>query len=163
MRFCFIDLYLKKPPVVAREYLPAGMKILVDEMVTKGSQEEMIYFVYESLAKKYRGYRTLTYLRLDRLWITDAEALWRIQGFLHCHHMNYLLRTLLVAGGKFAPEVIETRWTHIWFLSPHQYLSVLLSNGKKVAVDLWARAYGVPFGEYAHGFQSGSLFAKIEK
>ena len=159
LRFHWIDPYLKKPGVVAREDLPEGMKVLADEIATKDSQEEALRCAYESLAKKYRGYRALTYLRLDRLWITDMETLWCMQGFLHCHQMNYLFRTLLVASGKFQPDDIEACWTQIWFCSPHQYLVVTLGNSAKVEVDLWARVYGIPFGNHAHGFQSGTLTA----
>lgn len=152
---------MKQPRVFGRENLPEGMKVLADEMARMSTQEEVVRFVYEALTKKYRGYRVLTFLRLDQLCITDIETLWGIQGFLHCHHMNYLLRTLLLSNGQFAPEDIEARWTDVWFVSPHQYLVIHLKNGERVEVDLWAKVYGIPFGKHAHGFQSGSFFAKI--
>jgi hypothetical protein len=159
MKFSIIDPYLKQSNVIARENLPEGMRILADELVTRSSQEEALRFAYDTLTQKYRGYRTLTFLRLDRLCITSMETLWNIRGFLHCHHINYLLRTLLLASGQFQVENIEARWTGVWFISPHQYLIVTLNNGQKIEVDVWARAYGIPFGSHAHGLQSGSLIA----
>lgn len=159
MKFSIVDPYLKKSGVVAREDLPEEMKALVAEMTGMSDQETALRFAYEALSQKYRGYRLLTFLRLDRLCITSIEALWNIRGFLHCHHINYLLRTLLLASGQFQPNDIEARWTQIWFISPHQYLVVTLESGTKVEVDLWARAYSIPFGTHAHGFESGSLMA----
>lgn len=157
MKFSIIDPYLKKPNVIAREDLPEEMRALADELAVRRNQEEALRFAYEALSQKYRGYRLLTFLRLDRLCVTSIEALWNIRGFLHCHHINYLLRTLLLASGQFQPDDIEARWTQIWFFSPHQYLVITLNNGQKREVDLWAMAYGIPFGTHAHGFESGSL------
>lgn len=159
MNFCVIDPYLKKPSVMVREDLPEAMRVLVDELAVKSTQEEALRFAYDTLTQKYRGYRVLTFLRLDRLFINNIEKLWNIRGFLHCHHINYLLRTLLLASEQFRPEDIEVHWTQIWFVSPHQYLIVTLNNGQKREVDLWAKVYNVPFGAHAHGFQSGSLMA----
>lgn len=147
---------------MAREDLPEGMKVLVDELAVKSTQEEALRFAYDTLTQKYRGYRTLTFLRFDRLCITNIEKLWSIRGFLHCHQMNYLLRTLLLASEQFQPEDIEARWTGVWFISPHQYLIITLRNGQKIEVDLWAKVYSIPFGAHAHGFESGSFFATIQ-
>jgi len=153
--------FLKQPGVLAPDALPEEMQALAQEIAKQASQEAALRYTYEALGKKYRGYRVLTFLRMDRLFITDIGTLWKKQGFLHCHHMNYLLRTLLVASGQFAPEDIDVCWTQIWFFSPHQYLVATLKNGEKRAIDLWARAYGIPFGKHAHGFQGGSFLAKI--
>ncbi len=146
-----------------RDDLPEEMRMLVDEIAKRGSQERALDFVYGVLGEKYRGYRILTFLRLDRWFVSDLAMLWGIKGFLHCHQMNYLLRVLLIASGQFTPEAITVKWTQVWFVSPHQYLVVTLENGEKIEVDLWGKTYGVPFGSHAHGFQSGSFFAKIAK
>lgn len=161
--FHVIDPWLRQSPVLPLEVLPESMRVLAVEIAKQPDQESALRYAYEALAKKYRGYRTLTFLRLDRFFITDMEILWKIRGFLHCHHMNYLFRTLLVASEKFTLEAIETRWTQIWLFSPHQYLAVTLKNGQVMEIDLWGKAYGVPFGSHAHGFQGGSFFARMEQ
>lgn len=160
--FGITDPFLRRPPTLSFEYLPGEMKVLAREIAVQASEEEALRYAYEALSKKYRGYRLWTFLRVDRLFITDTETLWEKGGFIHCHHMNYLLRTLLLASGQFAPEDVAVCWTRIWFFSPHQYLVVTLKNGTRAEVDLWAKAYGIPFGKHAHGFQSGSLFARME-
>lgn len=135
---------------------------LARQVATQSTQEVALRCAYDALAAKYRGYRMRTFLRIDRLFIHDFESLWRRNGFLHCHHMNYLLRTLLVSSGQFENIAITGHWTQIWILSPHQYLSVELKNGNEIEVDLWGAAYGIPFGEHAHGFAGGTIVAKEE-
>ncbi len=141
--------------------LPEEMRRVAREIAAQPGQEAALHFSYDVLTKKYRGYRSLTFLRSHRLFITDIATLWSTRGFLHCHQINCLLQTLLIASGHFTAEDITPHWTFVWYLTPHQYLSVRLRSGEVVNVDVWARVYGVPFGQYAHGFQSGSFFAKM--
>lgn len=163
MKFSFIEPWWKRPRISITGDLPEEMMVLTQEIARKSSQSEALRYAYDILSKKYRGYRILTFLRLDRLFITDIETLWQKKGFLHCHHINYLFRVVLIASGKFAPEDIEARWTQVWLFSPHQYLVITLESGEKVEADLWGKIYGIPFGSHAHGFQSGSFFATITK
>lgn len=161
MKFSIADPFLRRPPVLDVMNLPQEMKILAGEAGEQPLQMEVLQHVYDALSERYRGYRILTFLRLDRFFITEMETLWRKRGFLHCNQMNYLMRTLLVASGKFAPEAIEACWTQIWFFSPHQYLVIALESGERVEIDLWGRVYGIPLGSHAHGFQGGSFFARM--
>lgn len=161
--FHFLDLWRSRPAVIPFDQLPDEMKSLAREIGNQPNQEMALRSAYEALLKKYRGYRLATLLRLDRFLITDMDMLWQKQGFLHCNQMNYLLRTLLVASGKFTGEDIEARWTQIWLFSPHQYLVVTLESGQTIEVDLWGVAYGIPLGTHAHGLQGGSFFARMEK
>ncbi len=160
--FHIIDPWLNQPAIVPLANLPEEMQSLVHEITHATDQKEALHHVYDLLTSKYRGYRILTFLRLDRLCITDLATLWGIKGFLHCHQMNYLFRTILLASRQFDPEDITAHWTHIWFVSPHQYLSVHLRSGETLTIDLWAKAYGISFGDYAHGFHAGSIFASTE-
>lgn len=163
MKFSFIDPWVKRPMILAPEDLPEEMIFLAQEIAKQPTQREALRCAYDALSKKYRGYRILTFLRLDRFFITDIDTLWQKSGFLHCNHMNYLLRIILVMSGKFAPEAIEAHWTQIWIFSPHQYLVITLESGEEVEIDLWGKVYGVPFGSHAHGFHGGSFFARIAK
>lgn len=156
--FSIIDLWRERCRVVEFQYLPEEMQNIAKDVAEVKSQQEAVRRVYDILAAKYRGYRLLTFLRPDRLFLHTLDDLWGIRGFLHCHHLNYLFRTLLVVSGKFSSADIHTRWTWIWFFSPHQYLEIYLKDGGKIIrVDLWGKAYGIPFGEYAHGFHAGSI------
>ncbi|MDP3957795.1 MAG: hypothetical protein Q8Q10_04850 [bacterium] len=157
--FRIIDPFLTRPPVVAFDDLPEEMKSLAGEISQREDQRTAVRYAYEALAKKYRGFRIYTFIRLDRFFITDLATLWKISGFLHCNHLNYLLRTLLIASKQFIPENVEAHWTQIWFFSPHQYLVFHLKNGESLNVDLWGKVYGIPFGTYAHGFQVGNSVA----
>ena len=56
-------------------------------------------------------------------------------------------------SGLFIQDDITPKWTFIWHIAPHQYLSVKI-QGKSYNVDCWARHYGVEFGSYAKGFNS---------
>ncbi len=161
MTFSRIDPWKRCPMTAPKEALPFEMQQLVEEIGRCEDQEEAIYKAYEKIAEKYQGYRVFTFLRLDRFFIRTIEKLWRLHGFLHCNHMNYLLRTVLVASGKFAPNDIEACWTQIWLFSPHQYLKIHLHNGKTVEVDLWGKFYGIHFGDHAHGLHGGTMFKSV--
>jgi hypothetical protein len=40
----------------------------------------------------------------------------------------------------------------VCIISPHQYLSVKISDEKFINVDAWGRAYGIELGKYTRGF-----------
>lgn len=155
--FKVLSPFLTRPTVVIVENLPNEMRTLVDQANGLQDQTEIVRFFYDELLKKYRGYRLLTFFRLDRFFINNLDTLWKIKGFLHCNHLNYLMYTLLLSTRRFSPDDIDIIWTHIWLISPHQYLKVHLANREDLNIDLWGSAYGVPFGEYAHGFRSGRM------
>lgn len=124
----------------------------VSEIVNTLNKKEALRKAYEILTAKYRGYRFKTYMRFFDMFETDIKTLWAKNGFLHCTSLNFLLKELLKRSGKFTDQDFKTRWTLIWFISPHQYLHVQVDNGEWVAIDMWGKAYGIQFGDYAHGF-----------
>lgn len=162
-KFRLIDPWTTYPPVLPLEALPQSMQVVVAAIKNQPDQETALRYAYEALGQKYIGYRTLTFLRLDRFLVRSLEKLWSLHGFLHCHHMNYLLRTILVASEKFAPKDIEACWTQIWLFSPHQYLKVHLHSGEMLEVDLWGKNHGIRLGDHAHGLHSGSVFTQRNK
>ncbi len=103
------------------------------------------------MTTKYRGYRLKTYLNFFQIFIFDITKLWNRTGFIHCHNANYLMRILLVKSGFFKNSDIQNKWTLVWYFSPHQYLQIKLNNGSTINIDIWGSAYGVKFGNYAHG------------
>lgn len=132
--------------------LPKEMQDLALELSKSKNQDQCLKKAYDFLTKKYRGYKFKTYTKFFDVFINSVDTLWGKNGFLHCHNLNYLLRILLVASGFFENKDIHNKWTLVWYISPHQYLTVNLKNGKTINIDLWAHAYNIPFGGYAHGF-----------
>lgn len=158
--FRIIDPFLATPRTPDLTSLPREMQSLVKQVAEQKDQLTAAHYLYNALNQKYRGYRIFTFLRLDRFFITNLSTLWNKQGFLHCNHLNYLFRTILLASKQFLPDSVQAHWTQVWFFSPHQYLSLSLDDGRVVEVDLWGKAYGVPFGSHAHGLRSGHFFPK---
>lgn len=134
--------------------LPQEMETIVELLRRTNSQEECLQKVYELLTKKYHGNRIKTLLHLFELFSRSLEELWSRNGFMHCTNLNWLLRTLLVKSGHFSAQDIRTHWTLLWYVSPHQYIQVKLNSGEQVNIDVWAETYGIPFGDYAHGFHA---------
>jgi hypothetical protein len=139
--------------------LPAAMEDAVANLKECKNQEDCLSIAYSLLTKKYFGARIKTYTHFFDLFIDDPNTLWQKNGFLHCTNSNHLLRILLLKSGFFRDEDISTLWTLIWYISPHQYLSIKMQDGRTINIDMWSKTYGVAFGNYAHGFNS-SLFAK---
>ncbi len=120
------------------------------------TDEECLRAAYDILTAKYHGDRLKTVTRLLGLLPHSAYRLWARSGFMHCTHLNKLLRILLVQSGHFSGDAIRTRWTLLWWFSPHEYAVVTLRDGRQIAVDVWAHVYGIPFGDHAHGWHTGS-------
>lgn len=127
------------------------------------TKEEVLKSAYALLTKKYRGYRIKTITRIPELFDADVARLWARSGFLYCTHLNYLMKILLVGSNKFKEDDFVFQWTAIYYWSPHQYLKVRMDNERWVNVDVWARAYGIEFGQYASGSHSGTRTAIISK
>ena len=132
--------------------LPSDMQLAIAKLKKSKDKEDCLRKAYEILAKKYYGNRLKTYIRFFELFNTNIEKAWNKDGFLHCTMLNRLLRILLVKSGFFRDSDIKTRWTSVWYFSPHQYLEVMLADDELVKIDVWANAYGIGFGDYAHGF-----------
>lgn len=91
----------------------------------------------------------MTYPLLWKIFDRDLNRIWKRTEFLHCTHMNWLLKIVLVHSGKFAERDVQERWTFLSGISPHQYSRVRLKDGRMINVDVWASTYGIPFGGHA--------------
>lgn len=130
------------------------MRAIVEKLRRTSTKEECLQKAYDVLTAKYHGNRLKTYTRLWELFPQSLGTIWKRKGFLHCTNFNRLLRFLLLQSGHFSDEHIRTCWTLIWYLSPHQYLQVNVGSHRWIAVDVWAHAYGLRLGDYAHGFHA---------
>ena len=131
--------------------IPRKMEEIVTKLKKSSNQEECLKLVYEILSAKYQGNRTKTYTNLCDVFMKNTNKLWKKSGFLHCTNMNFLARILLVKSGIFSENDIRLKWTQVWLISPHQYLQVKVGNSWK-DVDIWARNFGIEFGDHAHGW-----------
>ncbi len=143
-----LDLFSKTP---LPHLLPDEIQIIIDELKTSPSQKACLQTAYALLIKKYHGERVKTYTKFFDIFIHDIDILWKKNNFLHCTNLNYLMRTLLIRSGFFTEEDIRIKWTLIWYISPHQYLQIKVSD-TWINIDIWAHAYGIEFGDNAHGF-----------
>ncbi|OGJ65409.1 hypothetical protein A3F36_04835 [Candidatus Peribacteria bacterium RIFCSPHIGHO2_12_FULL_55_11] len=128
-----------------------GWQQSVDFLSNIRSKEECLRKAYDILTQKYYGNRLKTLTRIYELAPRSPQAMWQRDGFLHCTNFNRLLRALLLESGQFKENDIKICWTLLWGISPHQYMKIRLDD-RMINVDLWAKSYGIPFGEYARGF-----------
>jgi hypothetical protein len=143
-----LDLFSKTP---IPDVLPDEMQKIINEIKKSLNKEECLKKTYDILISKYQGNRIKTYTKLFNVFKHDIGTLWNKTGFLHCSNINYILRTLLIKSDFFTDDEIRLRWTVIWYISPHQYAQVKIDD-KWINVDIWAYAYGIKFGDNAHGF-----------
>jgi len=127
------------------------MQDVINELKKSQSQEECLRKAYDVLILKYHGNRIKTITRIMDFFEHDVDVLWGKAGFMHCNNINRILKSILIESGFFKKEDIKTRWTLIWYVSPHQYAQVRI-GGKWIDIDIWAHVYGIKFGDYAHGF-----------
>jgi hypothetical protein len=141
--------------------LPEQMEKMAIELAKITEKEDIIRQVYEIITEKYYGRRLQAFLNLRKMFEQDINKIWKERGFYQCTTLNYLIRALLVETGRFKDSDIKQINTLIWFFSPHQYLAIKGSKGKIIFVDPWSKAYGISYGNYAHGLHSGSIFRKF--
>ncbi len=134
---------------------PEEMRALLADLKRSSDQMDCLRKAYDLLNKKYRGHRVKTYTNILDVFQKDISTFWNTTGFLHCTNINYVMRFLLIRSGFFKESDIRLKWTLIWYISPHQYLQIK-TNGAWINIDVWAHAYGIRFGDYAHGFHSRS-------
>ncbi|MDX9913374.1 MAG: hypothetical protein RBS77_02215 [Candidatus Moranbacteria bacterium] len=135
------------------EKLPVEMSEIIGDLKKSTSKEECLKKVYDLLSGKYQGARVQTYLKFPTIFKKDINLIWSQKGFLHCTNINYVARILLVESNFFEEKDITLRWTLIWHISPHQYLKVKVAENKFINMDIWAKNYGIEFGDYAKGFK----------
>lgn len=138
--------------------VPFSLQKQILIVANTSSKEEALEVAYKIIIDRYRGNRIQTWLNIKKGVQKDIHTIWAQKGFYQCTTQNYLLRLLLVKSKHFKDEEIEQKLSFIWYFSLHQYLKVKISDKKYTFVDPWSNVYGVPFGQYAHGFKSGTIF-----
>lgn len=136
------------------KHLPRDIQTACDALRKSPNQETALRRAYDLVSGRFRARRSRTYILIHKILSKDAEHVWSRTNFLHCTHMNWILKILLVGSGWFKEADVREQWSLVWHMSPHQYLRVRMNDERSIAVDPWARTYRVPFGDYAHGFNS---------
>ena len=132
------------------ETIPKDIQSEVDKLKRCSTQEECVKKAYDILKNRFRSYLFMTWLKAYELPIKDLGRIWGKKTLL-CTHLNFLLKVLLVKSRHFKDEDFQTKWTTMYFISPHQYLKIKI--GKKIIdVDTWGANFGIDFGDHAHGF-----------
>lgn len=148
-----LSLFYKTPlPAITNPDLTSA----IDQVKRTRSQQQTIDTAFDLVTSRFESHRFRTYLYLWKAFEDDPNKLWQRQGFLHCHHQNLLLRTLLVKSGWVKEEDIKLGWSLVWYISPHQYL-ILTLNKSQLALDPWNSKFGAEIGEFATGFGYKSL------
>ena len=92
--------------------------------------------------------------KFDRLFEKDISKIINSKWYLHCTTMNFLLRVMAVKSGLFSDKDIQLKLTNSWYIAPHQYLKIRVSDDKKVTLDPWNYQFGIDYGNYWSGFDS---------
>jgi hypothetical protein len=134
--------------------IPIAMQREVALLRRTKTKQECLETCYALLTKKYHGDRVKTITRLYEVFRSDLKHIWARNGFLHCTTLNYVMAACLIESGHFSAEDITYHWTQVNYLSPHQYLKVRTNKGTFIEIDIWGKAYGVQYGDHAHGFHT---------
>ena len=136
------------------ETLPPVLRSVCHELRSANDQEDCLRRAYDIATRHFRASRWRTYGFLWKFLRLDPGRVWQCGCFAHCTHLNQAFAILLVHSGWFTASDITQHWTILSGFSPHQYVRVRMKDGRSIAVDVWGRTYGVPFGECAHGFNA---------
>lgn len=113
--------------------IPAEMEKVCSDLRECKNQSETVRKAYEIVTSRFAVSRLHTYLRLGALMDKNLHSVWHRTEYLHCTHLNHLMKVLLVHSGWFHSRDIRIRWTLVWGISPHQYLRIRLNDGSHIA------------------------------
>lgn len=143
-------------PFLRKKTLPTRIPRQLEKAIAQIEKEsstpyEFIKGCAEYILSTLHGGRITTLVRLDLAFERDTKTLLSRRGFMHCHHLNHLLRLMLARSSLFSDEDIRLRLTFLNF-NVHQYLQVNVA-GQWYDVDLGADHIGVPLGKHAWFFR----------
>ena len=92
--------------------------------------------------------------KFSRLFRKDILEITNSKWYLHCTTMNFLLRIMAVKSGLFKDEDIILKLTNSWYIFPHQYLKIRISDKKRINLDPWSYQFGINYGKYWSWFDS---------
>jgi len=143
-------------PFMRKEPLPTRIPKALEDAIAQIEKEsktpyEFIKGCSEYILSTVHCGRAITLLKVHLAFERDTKKLLARRGFMHCHHLNHLMRLMLARSSFFSDTDIRLRRT---FLNGnvHQYLTVRVA-GQWYSVDLGGDHMGVPLGKYAWGLR----------
>jgi hypothetical protein len=144
----FPNFFKKKP---LPEELNDNFRAIVEHLNSYSNKEEALKEAYQIIATRFKSSRFKIFIMFRRGFIKDPEKMWQ-KKFLYCFQVNYLLRLFLVKSKWFKDEDIKLKISCVYYIVPHQYLRVKLSDNQYMNIDPWGYDFGVKFGDYLYGF-----------
>lgn len=146
----FVLPFVRKEPVPSR--LPRQLEEAIQQLErTSKNQYEYVRDCAEFILSANHCGRIKTLTRVDLAFERDLRELLKRRGFMHCHHLNHLMRVMLVRSRFFTDEHVRIR-SSLVNCTLHQYLQVRMS-GQWYDVDLGGDCMKVPLGRHAWGFR----------
>lgn len=134
--------------------IPKELNTKIKEFSKSKNKEIFLKKSFFYIVNNWGGNRINLICKFSRLYQKDLNKIIQTKGYMHCTTMNYLLRIMAVKSGLFDDKDIKIKLTNSWYLAPHQYLEVKISNKKKIFLDPWNYQYGINYGNYGSGFDS---------
>lgn len=123
--------------------LPDGVVRVLDQIKLVAVDDyDFAYKTYEYVTGRFSGGRLEALVFIHKTFNKDPFT--QKDGFMHCMGQNFILRSMLIASGRFSDSDIRlVNMPFNFFI--HQYLQIKI--GKKwFNVDPWAKSIGIPFG-----------------
>ncbi len=143
-------------PFMRKESLPTRIPRALEEAIAQIEKDSKTPFEFIKGCSEYilstaHCGRVITLARVDLAFERDTKKLLARRGFMHCHHLNHLMRLMLARSSLFTDEDIRLKLTFLNF-NIHQYLQVKVA-GQWYDVDLGGDHMGVPLGKHAWLFR----------
>ncbi len=154
----FVLPHLRSVRVPSR--IPDDLRKTAEKISREHPDDQLVFLraVLDEVRERYVVTRRQHFTKPWILFRVDLGEIWNSQRGDNqaCHVLNFLVKAMLVASGRFKDEEVEG---HVVFyhLNIHQYLTVKTVHGV-IAVDPWGHLAGkTEVGEYAAMFSKRGL------
>ena len=111
--------------------IPKELNNKIKDFSKSKNKEEFLKKSFFYIVNNWGGSRVNLIYNFPRLRQKDLSEILKSQGYMHCTTMNYLLRVMAVKSNLFSDRDIKLKLTNTWYIIPHQYLEIKISNKKK--------------------------------
>lgn len=133
--------------------VPKELNNKIKEFSKSKNKEEFLKKSFFYIVNNWGGSRVNLICNFPRLRQKDLSKILKSHDYMHCTTMNYLLRVMAVKSSLFSDRDIKLKLTNTWYIIPHQYLEIKISN-KRILLDPWNYQFGIDFGKIGCGFDS---------